>query len=56
MLEMVIGVYLGLVLILGLVSLVFLKEKFKKMSVWKMLLFVILQPILVLRELMKNRR
>lgn len=54
MLEIICLVYLVLVLILGLISLVFLKNKFRKMGVWKMLLFITFQPILILRELIKK--
>ena len=54
MLEIIFLVYLVLVLILGLMSLVFLKDKFKEMSIWKMLLFIALQPLLILREIIKK--
>ena len=54
MLEIIFLVYLVLVLILGLMSLVFLKDKFKEMSIWKMLLFITLQPLLILREFIKK--
>lgn len=54
MLEIICLVYLVLVLILGSMSLVFLKDKFKKMSIWKMLLFIALQPLLILREFIKK--
>jgi hypothetical protein len=54
MLEIICLVYLVLVLILGSVSLIFLKNKFKKMSIWRMLLFIALQPLLILREIIKK--
>ena len=54
MLEIIFIVYLVLVLIVGSMSLVFLKDKFKEMSIWKMLLFIALQPLLILREIIKK--
>ena len=54
MLEIICLVYLVLDLILGSMRRIFLKDKFKEMSIWKMLLFIALQPLLILREIIKK--
>lgn len=56
MIEIFFIVYVSITLILGLISLIFLNKKFKKMGNLKTLLFIIFQPILIVREIIEFLR
>ena len=54
MIEIFLAIYLSLVFVFGLVSLIVMNDKLKQMGNTKIILFLFLQPLLIIRDVLEK--